>query len=130
MLISLVEMVAEMSLLESLYPMFLDGRPTVHYSSRCNKNRVVGEERRQGSGIAVIECFVKLLGERVNLLGYLRIDRVFLLGKCWHSKAYCQPTRATAERTFMSFSGGWTIFSLNDLLRDLLRRLRLRRPSV
>jgi hypothetical protein len=118
-------MVAEMSLLESLYPMFLDGRPTVHHSSRCNKNRVVGEERRQGSGIAVIECFVKLLGERVNLFDCLRIDRVFLLGKCGTAKLIASPTRVISKCILIFSSGGLERTVATDPLRDFLRGCRL-----
>jgi hypothetical protein len=76
-LIVLVEMVAVMPLLEHPAKSF-DGLPTENMSLRSHLNRVLGVKRGQGSGITVIECLVKLLS---NLLVYLSIDRVFLLGE-------------------------------------------------
>jgi hypothetical protein len=90
-LIALVEIVAEMKLLEQDCMIFLDGLPTVNRSCVRHKNRVLCEERGHGGGIAVVKGLVILLTLRIELLDYLWIDRVFLLGEGWHSKADCQP---------------------------------------
>ena len=63
------------------------GLPTENMSLRSHLNRVLGVKRGQGSGITVIECLVKLLS---NLLVYLSIDRVFLLGEGRQGKDDCQ----------------------------------------
>src|SRR6516165_184769 len=89
-LISLVEMIAEMNLLEYVCPMFHDGLPTVNRPCIIHQNRVLRVEWGQGGGIAVVERLVSFLTERFKLLLYLRIGSVFLLGKGWHNKADCQ----------------------------------------
>ena len=68
-LIVLVEMVAEMPLLESVCPVFLDSLPTVHQSFRRYKNRVLSVKRSQSGGIAVIECLVKF-GALISFIFY------------------------------------------------------------
>jgi hypothetical protein len=62
-LIVLVEMVAEMPFLEHSREKLLDGLPTENRSLRSRLNRVLRVQRGQGSGIAVIECLVKLLND-------------------------------------------------------------------
>ena len=62
----------------------LDGLPTENRSLRSHKNRVLRKKRAHANGIAVIESLVNLLS---NLLSYLRIDRIFLLGKGRRGKA-------------------------------------------
>jgi hypothetical protein len=91
-LIVLGEMVTDMNLLKQICPKLLDGLPTVN-RSRCvrHHNRILREERCQGGGIIVVDCIDIFFSERINLLAYLWISRVFLLGEGWRSKADCQP---------------------------------------
>jgi hypothetical protein len=55
-------------LLEHPGEKLLDGLPTENRSLRSHLNRVLRVQRGHGSGIAVIECLVKLLND---LLVYL-----------------------------------------------------------
>jgi hypothetical protein len=55
-------------LLEHPGEKLLDGLPTENRSLRSHLNRVLGVKRGHSSGIAVIECLVKLLND---LLVYL-----------------------------------------------------------
>src|ERR1700726_1050178 len=67
-LIVFIDMVAVMPLLEHPVELLLDGLPTDNRSLGSHPNRVLREQRGHGSGIAVIECHVKLLND---LLVYL-----------------------------------------------------------
>jgi hypothetical protein len=58
--IVLDEMIAVMPLLAHPRKKLLDGLPTENRSLRSHLNRILGVKRGQGSGIAVIECLVKL----------------------------------------------------------------------
>src|ERR1700751_5766534 len=64
--------------------------PTVIISVVRFPNRVLRVERGDGGRVVFVECLVKLRSQRMNLLGRFWIDRLFLLGKGWYGKTYCQ----------------------------------------
>jgi hypothetical protein len=64
---------------------FFNGLLTLLCSVK-HMNPVPRIECGDGGGIVVVECRVKLYSQRTNLLGYLWIDRVFLLGEGRQSK--------------------------------------------
>ena len=80
----------------------------VNRSCARHKNRVLRVERGQRGGIIVIDCIDKFFSERIKLLDYLWIDRVFLLGEGWHSTAQpiASPSRASRNRIFIVSSLG------------------------
>ena len=49
---------------------------------------------RNGGGIVVVECLVKLLTKSIKLLQYFWIDRFLFLGNGRQNKAQCQPCKA------------------------------------
>jgi hypothetical protein len=65
---------------------FFDGRSTSECSAWCHPNRVLREQRGDGRRVPPAEHLVILRNQRTNLLGYLWIDRVFLLSKGRQSK--------------------------------------------
>jgi hypothetical protein len=84
---------------------------------RCSAkhlNPVLCVERSDGGGIVPVEGRIILRSECTNLLGYLWIDRVFLLGKGGKAKLIANPTRATGRNIFIISSGGLVSLSPRD----------------
>jgi hypothetical protein len=57
---------------------------------RKHINPVLRVERGDGSRVVPVDRLVKLHSQHTNLLRYLRIERVFLLGEYRHGKADCE----------------------------------------
>jgi hypothetical protein len=72
-LIGLVEVLAEMNLLEHVCPMFLDGLPTVNRSCVRYNNRVLRVERSDGGGIVVVDCIAMFFNDRDKPLAHFRV---------------------------------------------------------
>src|ERR1700746_122585 len=104
--IGFAEMVTEIKLLERTFIPLLDSVPTVNRSGVRHKNRFLGEERSHGGGIVIFFSVVKFCNERMKLLYFLWISRVFLY--CYH----CSP--------LVFF--GWSA-APDDLLLDFLTSL-------
>jgi hypothetical protein len=66
---------------------------TVNQSLWCYFNRVLREQRCESGCVGLVGCLVKLLSERVKLLAYLRIDRLFFLGKSRNGETDDQPCK-------------------------------------
>jgi hypothetical protein len=85
--------------LECSFISLLDGLPTGKHPVRGHQNRVLCEKRGHCGCVFVRECLALLRSEdteliewlgipnEITLLSYSWIDRVFLLGKGWQSKA-------------------------------------------
>jgi hypothetical protein len=91
----------------------------------------LGVKGGNGDGTVLIECLVELRSQHTNVLGYLWIDRVLLLGKGWYSRPNASPTRASAKRIFIISSGGLgTILRLTTCCGIYFVRCWLRRPGA
>jgi hypothetical protein len=90
-----MDKVAGMPTLVIGYRISFDGSPTLECAVvKRHKNPVLRKERGEGGSVVLVECLVILQKHRTNLLGYFRIDRVFLLGKGRQSKADCKSCKA------------------------------------
>src|SRR5271155_5839851 len=90
--IALTDIVVGLVSLEVVFCIvFCDGLPTGKCSVRRHPNRVLRVEPGEDARLAPVECLAILRLQRTNLLVYLWIDCVFLLGKVWQTKADCQP---------------------------------------
>jgi hypothetical protein len=77
-----------------------DALPTVRCSAK-HLNAVVLVKSGYSGGIVVVERRVVFRSQRSNLLGYLWIEFVVLLGKGRQSNADCKPARVTSDRIFI-----------------------------
>ena len=98
--IDLCEIIADLPMLEPICIRFFDDLPTVTCRVRRPRNPVLPVERGDGGRVVVVERRVLLRSQRTNLLGYLWIDRLFLLGKGRPSKADCQSYKGKLEADF------------------------------
>src|SRR5215471_5562048 len=89
--------------LELVRIIFFDSLPTVNWSCLNHQNRVFGVKSGHGPCIALEECLVRLLTNRMKLLNNLCIDGpVSFLAKGRQSKADCQSCRLSRERVFIN----------------------------
>ena len=111
---------------ESLSIPFLDGLLTGSQSTFRQPvphlNRILCEQSRDSSGVALVLGLDKLHVDRFNLLAHFWIDRILLLGKGWQKQSLLSnPARVSSKRIFIVFSRGFRTMSPHRPAAGLLR---------